>query len=51
MVVVNVPADVMVKGLLDPGAVGYTLAATAVLLYVSRKFFRLSLRRYRSASS
>jgi ABC-2 type transport system permease protein len=51
MIVVNEPADVMVKGLLDPALVGYTLAATAVLLYVSRKFFRLSLRKYRSASS
>jgi ABC-2 type transport system permease protein len=50
MLVTNVPAHVMVK-LLDPVTVIYTLAATVVLLYGSRRFFRLALRRYRSASS
>ncbi|HZT79707.1 MAG TPA: ABC-2 family transporter protein [Gemmataceae bacterium] len=57
-VIVNVPARVMVKRLLDPSSaefdpwlIGFTVAATAVLLVASRKFFRLSLRRYRSASS
>jgi ABC-2 type transport system permease protein len=51
MVATNVPANVMAKHLLDPVLVGYTFAATAALLYLSRKFFRLALRRYRSASS
>ncbi|HYT93313.1 MAG TPA: ABC-2 family transporter protein [Gemmataceae bacterium] len=51
MVATNVPANVMAKRLLDPVLVGYTFAATAALLYLSRKFFRLALRRYRSASS
>ena len=51
MVVVNVPAGVMVKELFDPWLVGFTLVATVVLLYLSRKFFRHALRKYRSASS
>jgi ABC-2 type transport system permease protein len=51
MVVVNVPADVMAKELFDPVLVGFTLLATAVMLYLSRKFFRHALRKYRSASS
>jgi ABC-2 type transport system permease protein len=58
IVVVNVPAHIMVKRLLDPTSaefdpwlVVYTAAAAVVLLVGSRKFFRLALRRYRSASS
>jgi ABC-2 type transport system permease protein len=51
LLVVNMPAEVMVRDLLRPGAVGYTLAATAVLFWVSRRFFRFALRSYRSASS
>jgi ABC-2 type transport system permease protein len=51
MVVVNVPADVMAKELFDPWLVGFMLLATAALLYLSRKFFRHALRKYRSASS
>lgn len=51
MVVANVPAGIMVKGLLDPGMIGFTLAVTVALLAISRWFFRFSLRRYRSASS
>jgi ABC-2 type transport system permease protein len=58
IVVANVPARVMVKRTLDPaseefdvGLVLFTVAATGVLLFVSRRFFRYSLRRYRSASS
>ena len=58
MVVANVPARVMVKKILDPSSaefdpwlILFTVAATVVLLVVSRKFFRFSLRRYRSASS
>lgn len=50
LLVVNVPARVMVK-VFDPVLVGYTLVATVVAFAVSRRFFRYSLRRYRSASS
>jgi len=50
MLVISVPADVMVNAL-DGKSVGFTAAATVVLLVVSRKVFRLALRRYRSASS
>ena len=49
-VVVNVPARTMVK-VLEPGFVAYTALASLVLLWLSRKFFRHALRRYRSASS
>src|SRR5262249_2324992 len=50
MLVISVPADVMVDAL-DGRFVAFTAAATAVLLVVSRRVFRLALRRYRSASS
>jgi ABC-2 type transport system permease protein len=50
MVVVNVPARTMVK-VLEPGFVAFTAAASVVLLWFSRWFFRHALRRYRSASS
>jgi ABC-2 type transport system permease protein len=50
MLVVNVPARTMVK-VLEPGAAAFTVAVALVLLFGSRKFFRLALRRYRSASS
>jgi ABC-2 type transport system permease protein len=50
MLVVNVPAQTMVK-LFEPPVAAYTVAVAAALLFVSRKFFRLALRRYRSASS
>jgi ABC-2 type transport system permease protein len=50
MLVISVPADVMVRTL-DLRFVGFTAAATVVLLVVSRRAFRLALRRYRSASS
>ena len=50
MLVVSVPADVMVNAL-NFRHVGFTAAAMLVLLVVSRKVFRLALRRYRSASS
>jgi ABC-2 type transport system permease protein len=50
MLVISVPADVMVRAF-DPRVVAFTAAATLVLLVVSRKVFRLALRRYRSASS
>jgi ABC-2 type transport system permease protein len=50
MLVISVPADVMVRTF-DPWVVAFTAAATVALLVVSRKVFRLALRRYRSASS
>jgi ABC-2 type transport system permease protein len=50
MLVINVPARTMVK-VLEPGFAAFTVLATVVMLYVSRKFFRYALRCYRSASS
>ena len=50
LLVSNVPANAMVRPL-DPAMVGFTLLATAVLLWASRKFFQHALRSYRSASS
>jgi ABC-2 type transport system permease protein len=50
LLVANVPASAMVRTL-DPPMVGFTLLATAVLLWVSRRFFRHALQSYRSASS
>ncbi|HWE35684.1 MAG TPA: ABC-2 family transporter protein [Isosphaeraceae bacterium] len=50
LLVVNVPADVMVRTF-DWRVVGYTLVATAALLWASRRFFQHALRSYRSASS
>jgi ABC-2 type transport system permease protein len=46
----NVPARIMVRAW-EPWVVLYTLFATVVVLAVSRWFFFLALRRYRSASS
>jgi viologen exporter family transport system permease protein len=48
--VVNVPANAMVR-VLDPVMVAMTVAATALLLWLSRRFFHHALRSYRSASS
>jgi ABC-2 type transport system permease protein len=50
LVVVNVPANAMVRAL-DPPMVGLTMAATVLLLWLSRRFFQHALRSYRSASS
>ncbi len=50
LLVINVPAQAMVKAL-DWRLIGFTLVATAVSLWVSRRFFRRALRAYRSASS
>jgi ABC-2 type transport system permease protein len=50
LVVVNVPANAMVR-FLDPLQVTFTLAATIILLWLSRRFFQHALRSYRSASS
>src|SRR5579864_2997481 len=50
LLVVNVPANAMVR-ILDPGTIGFTLLATAVSVWASRRFFQHALRSYRSASS
>lgn len=50
MLVVNVPARVMVK-VFDPWTLAFTAVVTVILLFVSRRFFRYALRKYRSASS
>lgn len=50
MLVTNVPAHTMVRGL-EPVKVAYTVLAALLLLYGSRRFFRMALRKYRSASS
>ncbi len=50
LLVVNVPSASMVR-VLDPWLIGFTLLATVVLAFVSRWFFYLALRSYRSASS
>ena len=50
LLVVNVPAETMVKA--QGGRfIALTVAATAALLVLSRRFFRYALRSYRSASS
>ena len=51
LLVVNVPARVMVRALDEPLLVGFTLAMTVILLWISRRFFKYALRLYRSASS
>lgn len=50
LLVVNIPSAAMVR-VVDPRMVGFTLAATVVLAWVSRRFFQRALRSYRSASS
>ena len=50
LLVVNVPANAMVR-VLDPGMIVFTLAATAAVVWASRRFFQHALRSYRSASS
>lgn len=50
LLVVNVPANTMVK-VFDWRIIGFTLVATLLLLFASRRFFRYALRLYRSASS
>jgi ABC-2 type transport system permease protein len=50
LVVSNVPANAMVR-VLDPAMAAFVVAATVVLLWLSRRFFQHALRSYRSASS
>jgi ABC-2 type transport system permease protein len=51
LLVINVPADTMIRALDAPGLIAFTVLVGVVLLGVSRWFFRYALRRYRSASS
>jgi ABC-2 type transport system permease protein len=48
--VVNVPADTMIR-VLSPGFVVWMVMAALGLLFLSRRFFRRALQSYRSASS
>jgi ABC-2 type transport system permease protein len=50
LVVVNVPAQTMVKSL-EPGFIVWTVVAALAMLVISRRFFRRALQSYRSASS
>ena len=50
MLVTNVPASVMMRAI-RPDLAAYTLVATVVVLWLSRRFFKFALLRYRSASS
>jgi ABC-2 type transport system permease protein len=50
LLIVNVPANVMVQAE-EPQNIAILIAASAVLLYLSRRFFFYALRSYRSASS
>ena len=51
MLVTNVPAHIMVNKLLEWWVIPYTVLATVAVLWLSRRFFRAALQRYRSASS
>ena len=50
LLITNVPARTMVKAF-EPLMIGYMLAMTVVLLWLSRRVFRRALMSYRSASS
>lgn len=50
MLVTNVPARLMVKAL-EPAVIAYAAFAAVMMLIASRWFFKVALRRYRSASS
>lgn len=50
LLVSNVPANVMVR-VLEPWMVAWTVAVALASLWVSRRFFHVALRSYRSASS
>jgi ABC-2 type transport system permease protein len=51
LVVVNVPAQVMLRKLEDPWLIAFTVPVAGIMLFASRRFFRYALTRYRSASS
>ncbi len=50
LIVVNVPADTMVKTF-DPRFIVWMMTAALAMLVISRRFFRRALQSYRSASS
>lgn len=50
LLVVNIPASAMVR-VIEPKMVIFTLVATVVMAWASRRFFHRALRSYRSASS
>ena len=50
LLVVNVPAELLVRSV-EPWNIALLVAASAVLLFVSRRFFFYALRSYSSASS
>jgi ABC-2 type transport system permease protein len=50
LVVVNVPADTLVRAF-DPFFIVWTILAALAMLIVSRRVFRRALQSYRSASS
>jgi ABC-2 type transport system permease protein len=51
MLVTNVPARIVAQQVREPWWALYTLVAAAIVLWISRRFFRVALQRYRSASS
>jgi ABC-2 type transport system permease protein len=51
LLVINVPASVIVTKFFNPWSIVLLLVATAVMLWISRRFFLFALRSYRSASS
>ena len=51
LVVVNVPAETLIKKTFDPIFIVWTFVAALAMLVVSRRFFRRALQSYRSASS
>ena len=50
LIVVNVPADTLIKAF-EPWFIVWTVIATIGMLVISRRFFRRALQSYRSASS
>ena len=50
LLIISMPSDMM-RRVFEPEMIVFTAGMTVVLLALSRWFFRLSLRRYRSASS
>jgi ABC-2 type transport system permease protein len=51
LLVINVPASVIITEFFNPWSIVLLLVATAVMLWLSRRFFLFALRSYRSASS
>ncbi len=50
LLVVNVPADLLVKGA-EPENIALLVAASAVLLFASRRFFFYALRSYTASAA